>query len=245
MQFLFGIDAMANLKAVADGLPEAAWKPLERPARYEVRTGLRRRPENVKEQIVVEKQYQNIRLKSEDVAELEYRPTACEKSYRLVVVRKNLSVEKGERVLFDDIRYFFYITNLRAEEADEIVFLANDRCNQENLIAQLKGGVKAMKMPAGDLASNWAYMVMASLGWTLKAWLALMLPVKAGRWKEKHAKQKEGVLRMEFRQFVNGFMRLPCQIVKQGRKIVYRLLSWNPWQEVLLRAVEALRPMRC
>lgn len=245
VQFLFGIDAMPNLKAVADGLPESAWRPLERPERYEVRTEPRQRPENVKERIVVEKEYQNIRLKSEDVAELEYRPTACQKSYRLVVVRKNLSVEKGEMVLFDDIRYFFYITNLRAEEADEVVLLANGRCNQENLIAQLKGGVKAMKMPAGDLVSNWAYMVMASLAWTLKAWLGLVLPV-SGRWKEKHAGQKQGLLRMEFRQFVNGFMRLPCQIVRQGRKIIYRLLSWNPWQEVLLRAVEALRhPLRC
>lgn len=245
VQFLFGIDAMANLKALADGLPESAWRKLERPARCEVQTQPRQRPQKVKERIVVEKQYQNIRLVSEDVAELEYRPVACKRSHRLVVVRKNLSVEKGERVLFDDIRYFFYITNLREESAEQVVFLANDRCNQENLIAQLKGGVKAMKMPVGDLVSNWAYMVMASLAWTLKAWLGLVLPVKAGRWRERHAKQKQGLLKMEFRQFVNGLMRLPCQIVRQGRKIVYRLLSWNPWQEVLLRAVEALRPMRC
>ncbi|NTU65727.1 MAG: hypothetical protein HGB05_20575, partial [Chloroflexi bacterium] len=40
----------------------------------------------------------------------------------------------------------------------ELVLLANERCDQENLIEQLKNGVKAMKMPAGDLVSNWAYM---------------------------------------------------------------------------------------
>jgi hypothetical protein len=246
VRFLFGIDNMPNLKAIANGLPAEAWKRLERPARYEVKTEPRRRPENVKEKLVVEHEYKNIRLVSEDVAEFEYRPTACKKTYRLGVVRKNLSVEKGEAMLYDDIRYFFYITNLREQTPEQIVFLANDRCNQENLIEQLKNGVKAMKLPTGDLVSNWAYMVMASLAWTLKAWLGLCLPVKAGPHRERHEEQKQGLLKMEFKRFVNGFMRLPCQIIKQGRKIVYRLLSWNPWQPVLLRAVEALRtPLRC
>ena len=117
---------------------------------------------------------------------------------------------------------------------------ANGRCNQENLIEQLKNGARALEMPVGDLVSNWAYMVMASLAWTLKAWLALVLP-EAGRWKQKYQGQKQSLLKMEFKTFLNGLMRLPCQIVRGGRRIVYRLLSWNPWQEVLLRAVEMLR----
>ena len=96
-------------------------------------------------------------------------------------MRKNLSVEKGEKVLFDDVRYFFYITNDRARSASEVVFCANDRCDQENLIAQLSGGVRALAAPVDTLTSNWAYMVMASLAWTLKAWFALSLP-ETGRW---------------------------------------------------------------
>lgn len=246
VRFVFGVDAMPNLKAIANNLPAQAWKRLERPARYEVKTEPRQRPENVKEQLVVERQYKNIRLVSEDVAEFAYRPRACKKTYRVVVVRKNLSVEKGEAMLYDDIRYFFYITNLPERTPEQIVFLANGRCNQENLIEQLKNGVKALDLPTGDLVSNWAYMVMASLAWTLKAWLALSLPVKSGAHRERHEQQKQGLLKMEFKQFVNGLMRLPCQIIKQGRKIIYRLISWNPWQPVLLRAVEALRtPRRC
>jgi len=134
-----------------------------------------------------------------------------------------------------------------------VVPAANGRCNQENLIEQLKNGARAMEMPVGDLVSNWAYMVMASLAWTLKAWFALVLPEK-GRWGKKYKAQKESLLRMEFKKFLNGLMRLPCQIVRTGRRIVYRLLSWNPWLEVLLRGVEVLRcpsaaavrlPMRC
>jgi len=101
-----------------------------------------------------------------------------------------------------------------------------------------------MRMPVDSLVSNWAYMVMASLAWTLKAWVALVLPVKP-RWRDKHESQKRAVLRMEFGTFLNAFMRLPCQVVRKGRRLVYRLLSWNPWQWVFLRAVAAVRVLRC
>jgi hypothetical protein len=60
---------------------------------------------------------------------------------------------------------------------ERIVFAANDRCDQENLIEQLKNGVRAMRNPLDNLHSNWAYMVTGSLAWTLKAWSALLLPV--------------------------------------------------------------------
>ncbi len=242
--FIFGIDAMANLVARANGLPAQRWRCLKRAAKYEVATEPRERPDNVKEEIVRERGFTNIRLKSEQVAEFDYRPRACDRHYRVVVVRKNLSVEKGELALFDDIRYFFYITN-RPEPQEQIVFQANERCDQENLIDQLKNGVKALRMPVGDLNSNWAYMVMVALAWTLKAWFALLLP-QTGRWAEKYQAETKAVLSMEFKTFLNAFMRLPCQVVRTGRRIVLRLLAWNPWVHVLLRGVDALRqPLRC
>ena len=157
----------------------------------------------------------------------------------MVVVRKNLSIEKGENVLFEDIRYFFYLTNDHSAPVSEIVFESNARCNQENLIEQLKNGVRALNAPVNNLNSNWAYMVIASLAWTLKAWFALMLP-EEGRWKEKYKEEKRTVLRMEFKKFLNTFMRMPAQIITQGRKIIYRLLSWNPWQTVFFRVVDRL-----
>ena len=255
--FVFGLDAMPNLVERANALPESAWKKLARPAKYEVRTQPRERPENVKERIVVEKEYQNIKLLGEDVAEFAYRPTACERAYRVIALRKKLSVERGQQVLFEDYRYFFYISNDRAASPGELVFEANGRCNQENLIAQLKGGVQALAMPVDNLLSNWAYMVMASLAWTLKAWFALLLPERGGacgdvdprgvgRWAEKRRAEKQSVLKMEFKRFVNAFIRLPCQIVRSGRRIVYRLLAWNPWQSVFVRALAAWGcPLRC
>jgi hypothetical protein len=242
---VFGMDAMPNLVTIAAGLSGRAWKRLERPAKYTVKTETRSRPENIKERVVVERGYRNIRLESEDVAEFAYRPRACRRAYRMIVVRKNLSVERGEWVLFDDVRYFFYLTNDHETPAHELVLLANDRCNQEKLIDQLKNGVHAMRMPVGTLVSNWAYMVMASLAWTLKAWFALVLP-ESGRWGEQHAAEKRAVLTMEFRTFQQAFIAMPCQIVRAGRKIVYRLLAWNPWQRVFLRGVAALSsPLRC
>lgn len=243
-RFIFGINAMKSLIARAENLPKNRWESLDRAARYEVKTRPRQRPDNVKQRIVREREYKNIRLQSEQVAEFAHQPTACSKTYRVVVIRKNLSVDQGEKVLFDDIRYFFYITN-DPRPAAEIVFQANDRCNQENLIEQLKNGVNALQMPVNNLMSNWAYMIMASLAWTLKAWFGLSLP-EGGRWKEKHGAEKRNVITMEFKTFLNAFMRLPAQIVKTGRRIVYRLLAWNPYQHVFLRAVDAVsRPMRC
>ena len=94
----------------------------------------------------------------------------------MVVVRKNLSVEKGEQVLFDDLRYFFYLTNDRTLSAAEIVLFANQRCDQENVIEQLKNGVNALRIPSDDLVSNWAYLVIAALAWNLKSWYGLMAP---------------------------------------------------------------------
>ncbi len=241
VRFIFGYDAVPNLVGLADSLPERAWRTLERPPHYEVKTQPRQRPDNVKEAIVVARQFDNIRLNGEEVAEFAYRPTVCSKTYRMVVVRKNLSRLKGEQRLIDEIRYFFYISNDWVHEANEIVFEANDRCDQENLLSQLHSGVRALKAPVDNLESNWAYMVMTALAWNLKAWWALTLPEEPGRWHERHRAEKAWVLGLEFKTFVNAFVRLPCQIVRTGRRLLYRLLSWNPHQTMFFRVVSALR----
>jgi hypothetical protein len=159
----------------------------------------------------------------------------------MVVVKKNISVEKGEKVLVDQIVYFFYITNDWVSAADAIVFSAKDRCDQEKLLAQLGGGVRALRAPVDTLESNGAYMVMTALAWNLKAWWALTLPERPGRWHDRHQAEKRWVLRLEFKTFVNAFVRLPCPILRTGRKLVYRLLGWNPYQPIFFRLVDVLR----
>jgi hypothetical protein len=245
VRFVFGIDAMTNLYEFAENLPNSAWKLLKRPQRYEVETQTRQRPENVKQSIVEAREFKDIRLVREWVAEFPYRPTLCKKTYRVVVVWKELEVHQGQTKLFDDTRCFFYITNDEECEAEQVVFEANDRCDQENIIQQHKTGVHALTAPLDNLESNWAYMVMASLAWSLKAWSALLLPVHP-RWKEKHQREKRLLLRMDFATYRNAFMNIPAQIVRTGRRIIYRMLSWNQWQDVIFRLVDSLqRPLRC
>ena len=201
-----------RLIAAAEALPATAWQRLVRQPRSEVQTEPRASRPNVKEATIVAREFQNLRLEAEAVAEFSYRPTAYAMTYRMVVVRKNISVEQGAHRLFDQIRYFFYLTNDRGTERSEVVFLANDRCQQENLIDQLKHGVGATRMPVDTLLSNWAYMVMAALAWTLKAWFALRLP-DTGRWAARYAAEKAAVLHMEFKAFLTAFMRIPVQVV--------------------------------
>jgi hypothetical protein len=243
VRFVFGYDARPNLIRQADTLPESAWTRLDRPPAYAVQTTPRERPRNVKEAVVVAREFQNLRLEAEAVAGFDYQPKACAQPYRMVVVRKNISVEQGDQRLFDQIRYFFYLTNDREPAAAEVVLLANDRCNQENLIAQLKQ-LGATRMPVDTLQSNWAYLVMAALAWSLKAWFALRLP-ETGRWAARHAAEKAAVVRMEFKTFLHGFMLVPVQVVRTSRRIVFRLMAWNPWQAVFLRAFDQChRPLR-
>jgi hypothetical protein len=113
VEFIFGMDAHARAKEEAGKLPENSWKPLNRELEHRVRMRPRKRRRNVKDDIVRERGYENIRLVSEEVAEFDYRPVKCCKAYRIVVVKKNLTREKGETALFDEIRFFFYITNIR------------------------------------------------------------------------------------------------------------------------------------
>jgi len=242
IHFIFGFDAYPNLVGIAQDLPANAWKKLKRPPRYQVRTEPRPKPANVKDQIVREREFKTLRLQAEHVAEFAYRPTACRHSYRMIVVRKDILTTKGEQVLFDEARYryFFYISNDPTTPAQQLVFTANHRCHQENLLAQLNA-LHALHAPVDTLLSNWAYMVMTSLAWNLKAWWALLLPETPGPHHDQFRADKRWVLGIEFRTFVNAFIKLPCQILRAGRRLIYRLLSWNPFQPIFFRLVDALR----
>jgi hypothetical protein len=218
-KFILGIDAHPKLVKLAEGLENEAWKPFEREPKYEILTEPRQKAFRYKEQIVVEREFENQKLVGEALAEIEYQPSKCAKKYRVVILRKNITVKQGEKALFDKIRYFFYITN-RTDKVEKIVGLANGRCNQENVIEQLKNGVNAMRMPMADLVSNWAYMVIAALAWNLKAWYGLLVP-----------NRERGVelVKMEFRRFLSAVMLLPCQVVRTARRVIYRILGYNSW----------------
>jgi hypothetical protein len=230
-KFILGIDAHPKLVQLAEGLAASAWQRLERLPKYEILTEPRKKAFRHKEQIVIEKEFTNQVLVGEDWAEIEYQPVKCQKKYRVIILRKNISVQQGEWVLFEDVKYFFYITN-RTDAAQKVIGLANGRCDQENVIEQLKNGVNAMRMPVRDLVSNWAYMVMAAIAWNAKAWYGLLMP-----------RRERGLelVKMEFRRFLHAIILLPCQVVRTARKVVYRILGYNSWLGDFFATFERIR----
>jgi len=232
-RFILGFDANPKLVGLAEALPASAWQRLERLPKYNILTEPRTKAFRYKEQIVVEREFENQKLVGEDLAEIEYQPGKCAYPYRVVILRKNISVQKGEKALFDEVRYFFYITN-RTDKAEKIVGLANGRCDQENVIEQLKNGVNAMRMPVNDLLSNWAYMVMAALAWNLKAWYGLLTP---------NRQRGLELVKMEFRRFLHAIMLVPCQIVRTARRVIYRILGYNNWLKDFFATWERVRQM--
>ena len=227
--FVFGFDAHPNLVALANRVPASEWRRLRRPPRYEAESSRKKRP-HVKEQLVEEKGWKNLVLKAEHITEFVYQPGKCRRPYRMIVLRKKIDEKCGQEVLFEQYRYFFYVTNDDDLTAEQVVFEANERCDQENLIGQLKSGIEAMRMPVHDLLSNWAYMVIASLAWTFKAWFGLTLP---------RAPDRREIVRMEFRRFLNTVVQIPAQVLRTGRRLVVRLLAITPLIRLLFRSMQA------
>ena len=238
VRFVFGYDATTTMVQWGHSAPPDLYEALVRRTDRALATTPRRRPEHVTDRIVAERGFKKIKTVSEAVVDFDYQPTTCTRSYRVVALKKNLSVERGDQVLFDDSRYFFYITNDATLSCHAVVHEARQRCDQENLIAQLKGGVRALHAPVNTLHANWAYMVMAALAWSLKAGVALWLPITP-RWRARHEAEQRRLLRMDFRTFRGAFINIPCQILHSGRRLIYRLLAWNPWQYLFLRFVDA------
>src|SRR5450755_4161237 len=241
VRFVFGYDAKANLVQAAERQGEDLYHELMTRTERQIATQAqaRARPRNVKDEIVRERNYKVLRQAGEDVVEFSYRPGKCNRDYRVIALRKNISVERGENVLFCEYRYFFYITNDPDMTADEVIDQARQRCNQENLISQLKSGVRALHAPVNTLCANWAYMTMAALAWSLKAWCALLLPVTP-RWAKRHNEQRRRLLTMDFRTFLAAFIKIPCQIITTGRRVRWRILTYNPWLAAFFRLTDTL-----
>ena len=47
---------------------------------------------------------------------------------------------------------------------------------------------------------------------------------------------------MEFKAFAQAFVMIPCRVVRTGRRIVLRLLGWNPHLKTFFRLLAELRP---
>ena len=239
VRFVFGYNAVKAMVGRAEAVEADEYNELVRRAGAVFEGQARAKQPRVKEQIVRDREYRNLRLEREDIADFEHKPTKAKRAYRFVVLRKTIVEERGQRCLGENYRYFFYITNDREMSCEQVVREANGRCNQENLLDQLKNQVRALHAPLNTLEANWAYMVIAALAWSLKAWFALLIPV-VPRWRKKHEADRARVLTMDFRSFVQRLVLVPAQILRTGRALVYRLLAWRPDLPILFRFLDAL-----
>jgi hypothetical protein len=132
VRFVLGYDAHPPLVKRAEGDGTTEYQELLRKADavFEGRQERAKQP-RVKEQIVCERAYRNLRLKREKVAEFEHRPTKAARSYRFVVLRKTLVEERGQRFLGQTYRYFFYVTNDRQ--------MTCECCYRERRLAHFRG----------------------------------------------------------------------------------------------------------
>lgn len=233
VEFVFGMDANRGFVQRAKGVVDTDWMPLARPTR----PIKRQRPENVKQQVVTQRGFKKLALVEERVAEIAYSPGRAKGTYRLVILRKRIRVTKGQLALEDETRYFFYITNIPAEamSAADVIRENNARCHQENLIEQLKNGVRATRMPVAEFDANWAYLVIGALAWNLKAWAGMLLPKEMGA---------RALIKMEFRRFLDQVMLVPALIIRTGRRLVFRLLEVNRWTSLLLEGTHRLKKRR-
>lgn len=88
-----------------------------------------------------------------------------------------------------------------------------------------------MRLPVYDLVSNWAYMVMATLAWNIKSWVAMMMHRICDR---------EFYIRMEFRRFINNLILLPCQVIHRARGITVRIIGYRPSLDRLFSVFHAI-----
>lgn len=236
VDFVFGLAAHPKLVKMAEGLDDCVWVGLKRDERPRAKKH-RAKKVRVKDAVIRDRDYRKMTLEEEHYAEFEYQPTQCERPYRIVVLEKTIRIEKGQALLIPETRYFFYVTNAtkKAISARRVIRHANERCDQENIIAQLKNGVHAMRMPCDTLLANDIYLAIAAQAWTLKAWMALLWPdPEAG----------EELRRMEFRRFRDEIVLIACQVLSSGRRLVHRFLEYKTWLEQLLAAHHTFRHLR-
>lgn len=71
--------------------------------------------------------------------------------------------------------------------------------------------------------------------WNLKSWYGQLMP---------DGRRGREVMMMEFRRFLHLVIRIPCQIVRTGRKIVYRILGYNDHLPDFIATWRRLRRLR-
>lgn len=226
----------ANRPAIAAGVPESAWREFEPRARRALESRRqaagfrrRRRQANRRQQRACERNYKTLRLVGQWLAEVPWQPADSDKTYRLIIRRQRIAHYKGAEWIRDEERYRYVVTNLpKSWSAQQVVDETYQRCDQENVIAQMGSGLAAWRMPVGEFIGNCAWLEIARLAWNLGKWLAqLSLPAEVVRW--------------EWKRFRQAFVYVGAQVTKRGRQIWLRFSGSHRFIETLVAAHQCLQ----
>jgi hypothetical protein len=224
--------AQRNFEALAEALPESAWKPYrgpgERRRRAQRPRRRRKRRPNLRRRLARQRGKHDLKLERQWVAEIPYQPERSNRTFRLVIRRQRIEQHhQGE--LFELWRYRYVMTNLPPSTSTRgVVDLTYQRCDQENIIEQLQHGIAGMRMPTGGLLSNAAFLTCARLAHNLKAWLAqLALPREAMRW--------------EWKRFRHAFVYVAARVLRQSRQIHVRIAASHRTAPTIVQAHAGLQ----
>jgi hypothetical protein len=165
VRFVFGFDANAHLVDRAESLPQKEFAQLQRRAAALFAEQSRAKQPRVKDDIVRQREYKNLRLEREDLAEFDHQSARANQSYRMIVVRKTIREERGQGCLDTNYRYFFYVTK------DRSLLRSPSRCRSERTRQSGEPDCPAQErcQSPARVGENWAYMIAASLAATLKS----------------------------------------------------------------------------
>jgi hypothetical protein len=218
-----------NFAELAESLPARCWKPFRANEACSVK-GARRRKRGVnrRRRMARRRGKRDLKLERQWIAELDYRPARSARTYRLVVRRQRIE-ESQQGELFELWRYRWVITNLpKSVTTEQVLRETYRRCDQENVIEQLQGGIAAMRMPTGGLLANHAFLLCARLAHNLKAWLALLaLPAEVVRW--------------EWKRFRKAFVYVAARVISTARTLVVRLARSHRFAEDVRRGIVRLQ----
>ena len=228
--FAFVMRSCPALEQAVRALPEARFRPfaprLDQACSRRLKQHRRKR-QRIRRLKARQRGYRTLSTQAEWVAEMRYRPSGLDRSYRVLVKRQLIEERNGQAALLERYQYHFVITSIQDLPAADLVRFAYARCNQENTIEQLKHGLAALRMPTGELLANAAFMLAALIAWNLKAWLSLLaLPAESLRW--------------EWKRFRHAFVYVASKIVTRARTSVAQLASSHRFTPQLLTASQRL-----
>jgi hypothetical protein len=224
--FAIGGRVYPNRAALVQALPERAWQPfIPRAQRRRSRKPVRQeRTPNWRQHQAAQRGYRNLRTTGQWITELPYRPTRVSCPCRMIVRRIRIEEQDGQGALFECFRYRLILTNLpRSYTPREIVDLAYQRCDQENVIEQFGAGIAGWRMPVAEFMGNWAWLQIARLAWNLGKWIAqLALPAEVVRW--------------EWKRFRRHFVYIAAKVLKKGRRLIVQLTDSHRYLPEILTA---------